>query len=871
MPAEDSLLFLRDLADVEPPRELYKDYDKDDIYKMVPQPQWTGLEEEVWTPRERENDPQLERVRQLIKRNSTGEGRQGSISNSGVNALSATKFATKLQRKHKSNPKVRTRKMLDHKVTEALMMIITIWALFGEDLRWIAVPKEGDIPCWILHIITFFAFLIELLLRSWAQHGYLLSFFFMLDAAATATLVPDFLPLFDMGSVQSEAVTVAGVARAGRAARAGTKIGRLLKLLRILRVLKLFLAYVKRKNQKDGGSLMVEEEKEYTPSELGKQLKKGIGQKVIAFVLILIVLSTLLEEVPAIGTPEVLLGQLWFASTGGAGDVLANPDLFASSMVEMGRLLNNPPSERGIAPGLFDELLRLDIFNRTYYDLSKPDVWRPAVDPDCQWKDLRAFPPTDSCMPRIHSLRTIGPNTEIKFVELPVSSWLVDEFFAHALRDPTEQRYETTGGHLVRMWVSRKNFHTMVGVFGMVLTIFIAALLGVMAFLFSRDADNLVIRPIESMVDAVTQLAANPAYKPEEVKSAKYETDQLRISLSKIAQLLQVGFGEAGNNLVAENLKKGDSVDPMVPGKKLLGAYGFCIIDDYEEVLECLGPDILPYTNTAADIVHKAVVANGGQPNRNLGEAFLCVWKPKLSTHDPTESERTEAETKMCDGALTAFRRCVRGVAMSGKLDKYGQNEEIQKMLGDYQTVIGYGLHYGWAIEGAVGTAIKIDCSYLSPNVNLAARLESATKMYGVNILMSEYFASKLSAQVKQGLRCVDVVCLKGSSIPMRIYTCDRSNGLYCTPTAVERHGEDGVVAEFQRVFAESMEAFISGDWQAAKAGFDAAIDICPSDKPSKRILKHMGTPENQPDFGLATTPFEAPEGWPGYHVLLSK
>ena len=123
-------------------------------------------------------------------------------------------------------------------------------------------------------------------------------------------------------------------------------------------------------------------------------------------------------------------------------------------MVEMGRLLNNPPSERGIAPGLVDELLRLDIFNRTYYDLSKPDVWRPAVDPDCQWKDLRAFPPTDSCMPRIHSLRTIGPNTEIKFVELPVSSWLVDEFFAHALRDPTEQRYETTGGHLVRMWVS---------------------------------------------------------------------------------------------------------------------------------------------------------------------------------------------------------------------------------------------------------------------------------------------------------------------------------------------------------------------------------------------------------------------------------
>ena len=175
---------------------------------------------------------------------------------------------------------------------------------------------------------------------------------------------------------------------------------------------------------------------------------------------------------------------------------------------------------------------------------------------------------------------------------------------------------------------------------------------------------------------------------------------------------------------------------------------------------------------------------------------LAACLRTACETLDST-STLAAAETKMCDGALTAFRRCVRGVAMSGKLDKYGQNEEIQKMLGDYQTVIGYGLHYGWAIEGAVGTAIKIDCSYLSPNVNLAARLESATKMYGVNILMSEYFASKLSAQVKQGLRCVDVVCLKGSSIPMAIYTCDRSNALYVSQKAMQQYGADSVIQKF--------------------------------------------------------------------------
>ena len=87
-------------------------------------------------------------------------------------------------------------------------------------------------------------------------------------------------------------------------------------------------------------------------------------------------------------------------------------------------------------------------------------------------------------------------------------------------------------------------------------------------------------------------------------------------------------------------------------------------------MLECLGEEILPFTNTAASIVHDAVTGNGGQPNRNLGEAFLCVWKPHTAEtdHEPTPEEQRLAETKMCDGALTAFRTCVRKVTQSGKL-----------------------------------------------------------------------------------------------------------------------------------------------------------------------------------------------------------
>ena len=49
------------------------------------------------------------------------------------------------------------------------------------------------------------------------------------------------------------------------------------------------------------------------------------------------------------------------------------------------------------------------------------------------------------------------------------------------------------------------------GYTGVLSTLYITLLLGVMAFLFSRDMDNLVIRPIETMVDSVTRLAPQHA------------------------------------------------------------------------------------------------------------------------------------------------------------------------------------------------------------------------------------------------------------------------------------------------------------------------------------------------------------------------
>jgi class 3 adenylate cyclase len=48
--------------------------------------------------------------------------------------------------------------------------------------------------------------------------------------------------------------------------------------------------------------------------------------------------------------------------------------------------------------------------------------------------------------------------------------------------------------------------------------------------------------------------------------------------------------------------------------------------------------------------------------------------------------------------------------------------------LDDFRIKMHFGMHIGWAIEGAIGSELKIDASYLSPNVNLASRLNAVSK-----------------------------------------------------------------------------------------------------------------------------------------------
>ena len=97
--------------------------------------------------------------------------------------------------------------------------------------------------------------------------------------------------------------------------------------------------------------------------------------------------------------------------------------------------------------------------------------------------------------------------------------------------------------------------------------------------------------------------------------------------------------------------------------------------------------------------------------------------------------------------------------------------------MDNYRVEMGFGLHQGWAIEGAIGSFFKIDASYLSPNVNMASRLQAATKQYGVYILISHLLYYVLTPEVRNVCREIDRITVKGSNQPIRIYTVEMDVG----------------------------------------------------------------------------------------------
>eukprot|EP00933_Yihiella_yeosuensis_P061456 TRINITY_DN64264_c0_g1_i1.p1 TRINITY_DN64264_c0_g1~~TRINITY_DN64264_c0_g1_i1.p1 ORF type:complete len:619 (+),score=101.77 TRINITY_DN64264_c0_g1_i1:67-1857(+) len=472
-------------------------------------------------------------------------------------------------------------------------------------------------------------------------------------------------------------------------------------------------------------------------------------------------------------------------------------------------------------------------------------------------------------------------------------------------------------------YFDKRTFVRSEAMFNLLITVFVCFALCTASIMFTNDANRLVLYPVENMISKVETIRDNPLiamkvadeeFKAEEYRKAQREKDLkasplkhywevitcskashdsepmetviLEKTIIKLGSLLALGFGEAGANIIEHNMSgESASIDAMAEGSRVDCAIGAVRIRDFSTATEVLQAKVMTFVNQIAEIVHGVTNEYHGAANKNNGDTFLMIWR---ASEDKNIS-------KMADMSMLGFTRILGAIHRSPVLAQYRGHPGLQQRLGASCRVnLSLGLHYGWAIEGAVGSEFKIDASYLSPNVSIAESVERATQIYGVSVLAAESVISICSPAFAAKCRLIDRVVITGSPVPMKLYVIDldhlslsvepplgpqrwtnrdrfkvrqflegeKEQKLNDNVHMVNIFNQNSDIAqmrfrytlEFIHIFNMGYQNYSQGEWQVAERMLGRTKDMLGvPDGPSAAILKYMKERD-----------FQAPASWKG-------
>ncbi len=138
------------------------------------------------------------------------------------------------------------------------------------------------------------------------------------------------------------------------------------------------------------------------------------------------------------------------------------------------------------------------------------------------------------------------------------------------------------------------------------------------------------------------------------------------------------------------------------------------------------------------------IQAHGGMVDKFIGDACMAIF------NSPLDLDEHEQRAVACAQDIRT------GIAM------------MQKELSE-PIAIGIGVNTGPAVVGNMGSDNRFDYSAIGDAVNTAARLESATKEAGVDILIGESTYKKLPPGVEASF--VREIKVKGKAKALKVYT----------------------------------------------------------------------------------------------------
>lgn len=205
--------------------------------------------------------------------------------------------------------------------------------------------------------------------------------------------------------------------------------------------------------------------------------------------------------------------------------------------------------------------------------------------------------------------------------------------------------------------------------------------------------------------------------------------------------------------------------------------------------------------NQVFEIQTLAVTAEDGNLEHFLGDQFLSYWGAPHP--QPDASDRALRAAFSLIAAMKNF---------------------CERLPTETRELFGYGvaLHSGSALVGNKGSRLRLDYGVVGDLVNTAARVESLTKYYGIQMLLTQDVYAKLTRQPPS--RLLDHVVVMGKSIPIEIlevkHPCSKPN-----------------FEEIAQRYAEAFASYRRGQFDVAEQLF-SRLATSENDPPSLLLMR---------------------------------
>ncbi|WP_293146961.1 MULTISPECIES: adenylate/guanylate cyclase domain-containing protein [unclassified Microcoleus] len=219
---------------------------------------------------------------------------------------------------------------------------------------------------------------------------------------------------------------------------------------------------------------------------------------------------------------------------------------------------------------------------------------------------------------------------------------------------------------------------------------------------------------------------------------------KLEVALSQQLKLTEAAKRFVPNEFVSllshdslSEVRLGDSVEKEM-------SILFSDIRDFTALSESLTPqENFNFINSYLSRMEPNIIKNHGFIDKYIGDAIMALFGQSASD------------------AVNA------AISMLHSLAEYNQH----RMSCSYAPIkIGIGINTGSLMLGTVGSTNRMDSTVIGDAVNLASRLETMTKSYGVSMLIAQNTFLQLTDPTSYSIRNIGCVRVKGKSDLMTIY-----------------------------------------------------------------------------------------------------